>query len=748
MLSGMRTYLPLLLLLGAAAASQADPQPIVTTDLLRLRTVTSIDVAPDGSDVVFVVRAIAAEPVAHDTHATHATDDGAPEPQYAYQSHLFLLDLVNIHAAPRQLTFGQRLDREARFSPDSRRISFIRGDEEDDGDAQIWVMPADGGEARQVTRLAHGVTSGSGKWAPGGERILVRSMVPIDEIDGVPPYTPERPERHWDDAGPGTALMSRPAGTRAEIRRWLAKNAAEQDPIVISRLEFQDEQDLGGPPQFGHLFLVAADGSDTDATRITDGFHDHGEAWFMPDGGSVVYAANKTPGVHPDRLRGTDIWRINVDGTGDRRLLWIDGHTLEDPQPNKDGSLVAFAAQRLDEPAFRQRRLGLGASEGLEGGEPIVLTPEQTFDASVYDFQWMPDQTAVLFTAAVRGGFPLLTVSPGLLEPATIVAQHDGQTVGVRVFDAAAGVTVYAMTTLSHPCALMVRDARGQRMAYDLNPWVADKVLSMPTAAWIVRPDGTRVQYWVMEPTGREPRTDYPLVLEIHGGPAAMWGPGEFTMWHEFQLLCSWGYGVAYCNPRGSGGYGYGFQRGNYQDWGDGPAGDVLGMLDRVMLEEWVDEDRLVVTGGSYAGYLTAWIVAHDHRFKAAVAQRGVYDLATFFGEGNAWRLVEWSMGGYPSDPRYRTIIDRNSPITYVSNIRTPLLIMHASRDLRTGVSQSEMLYRSLKALDRPVEYVRYPDAGHDLSRSGDPRRRLDRLNRIIEFFERYVENPRPAPRE
>ncbi len=737
MLPGMRIC-PLLVL-AVVSTAHADPQPIVVTDLLRLRTVTSIDVAADGSRVVFAVRAIAAEP-----ETTDNDDDADGAPAYAYRSHLFLLDLLNIHAAPRQLTFGERLDREPRFSPDSRRISFVRGDEEDNGGGQVWVMPADGGEARQVTRLAHGVNSG--EWSPDGEKILVRSMVPIDEIDGVPPYTAERPERRWKDAEPGDGLTPAPNGTRDEIRAWLAENARQQDPVVISRLAFQDEQDLSGPPRFGHLFLVDAGGSDADATRITDGFHDHGQAAFMPDGRSIVYAANKTPGVHPDRLHGTDIWRINVDGTDDRRLVWIEGWTLEDPQPNRDGSLIAFVAQQLSEPAFRQRRLGLGAADGLAGGEPIVLTPEQTFDASVYDFQWMPDQTAVVFTAAIRGGFPLLTVSPGLLEPATLVERYDGQPVGVRAFDAAAGAIVYALTTPAHPCVLMIRDTRGQRMAYDLNPWVADKILSMPTEGSIVRPDGTRVQYWVMEPTGRQPRTDYPLALEIHGGPAAMWGPGEFSMWHEFQLLCSWGYGVVYCNPRGSGGYGYRFQRGNYQDWGDGPAGDVLGVLDQVVLEDWVDEDRLVVTGGSYAGYLTAWIVANDHRFKAAVAQRGVYDLATFFGEGNAWRLVEWTMGGHPFDTRYRTIIDRNSPITYVSNIRTPLLIMHASRDLRTGVSQSEMLYRSLKALDRPVEYVRYPDAGHDLSRSGEPRQRLDRLNRIIEFFERYVDNPRPAP--
>ena len=261
------------------------------------------------------------------------------------------------------------------------------------------------------------------------------------------------------------------------------------------------------------------------------------------------------------------------------------------------------------------------------------------------------------------------------------------------------------------------------------------------------RPDGTSVEFWLMEPTRREPRKEYPIVLEMHGGPSAMWGPGELTMWHEFQLLCAWGYGVVYANPRGSGGYGYEFQRANFQDWGEGPAGDVLAALEHVVqANEWIDPQRQVITGGSYAGYLTAWIVAHEQRFKAAVAQRGVYDLQTFFGEGNAWRLIEYTMGGRPYDPRYRQIIERNSPFTYVQRIRTPLLIIHASQDLRAGVVQSEMLYRALKAQERPVEYVRYPNAGHDLSRSGDPRHRMDRLDRIVEFFERHIDNPRPAP--
>jgi dipeptidyl aminopeptidase/acylaminoacyl peptidase len=358
----------------------------------------------------------------------------------------------------------------------------------------------------------------------------------------------------------------------------------------------------------------------------------------------------------------------------------------------------------------------------------------------------MPTRSALLFTVAQRGGFSLMTMGLGLLEPATLVDEAEGHPLGVHAFGAAGGVIVYSVTSWRNPCVLRVRDARGDRLVFDLNEWVADKTLARPAAGSITRPDGTRVQYWLMEPTEREAGATYPLALEIHGGPSAMWGPGEFTMWHEFQLLCSFGYGVVYANPRGSGGYGYEFQKANFQNWGDGPAGDVLAVVDKVMLEPWVDPDRLVVTGGSYGGYLTAWIVAHDHRFKAAVAQRGVYDLATFFGEGNAWQLLEWSMGGDPWDPRIRPILQRESPFQAVSRIRTPLLIVHADEDLRAGVSQSEMLYRALKVLRRPVEYVRYPRAGHDLSRTGDPRQRMDRLNRIVEFFDRAVGHAPPAP--
>ncbi len=730
-----------LCLFGAALAlTQASmaADPIVTTDLLDLRTVTSIELARDGSRVLFTLQSIAEKSTGED----EAGENGGRS--YEYRSHLYLADLSDRNQPPRQLTFGARRDGSATLSPDGRHIAFVRSG--DDDTPQVWVLPIDGGEARQVTTMEHGAFGPV--WSPDGEQLLVMSDLPIDEIAGSPPYPMERPQRTWNDAelDEDSALEARPDGTRAEIRAWLADNANELDPSVINRASFQGEFALLGLPDVRHLFLIDPDASNDEPFQITDGFFDHDNPVFTPDGKSILYQSINPTDTHPDRERQAKLRKINIDGGGDELFLAIDGWSLGAPQVNRDGTLVAFTSQMQDEPSFRQRRLGVAELNGAANNDAIVMTPAETFETSVWQFKWTDDDS-LLFTTSRHGGTPLMKVNFGLLEPTTLVEYHDNQRVGVQVFDTAGGLTVYAQTTPANPNVLMVRDGSGDRMLFDPNSHLATKQLSMPVENWITRPDGARIQYWFMEPTNRDPNASYPLVLNIHGGPSAMWGPGERSMWHEFQLLCSWGYAVVYCNQRGSGGYGYDFQHANFQNWGEGPAGDVLATVDEVLrLHEWIDDDRMVVTGGSYAGYLTAWIVTQDHRFKAAVAQRGVYDLATFFGEGNAWRLVGYAMGGYPFDSRYKQIIDHNSPFTYVNRIRTPLMIMHASNDLRTGVSSSEMLYRALKALDRPVEYIRYPSAGHDLSRTGDPTQRMDRLSRIIEFFERYIDNQRAAP--
>ena len=763
----------MVVLTAVVSRTWAGTQPIVTTDLLRLRSITSIDVSPDGSMAVFGVLSIHTErPAAIPSPMVPPSDsDRPPQPTYQYREHLFLLDLLKPDAVPVQLTFGPGRDRQPQLSPNARRLGFVRdgGEQQnvlqppqhmpngpDSPKPQVWVMSVDGGEARQVTTMEHGASNP--QWSADNRTLLLTSSIPMSEMQGAPPWPSERPKIGWTEpAGlPAAATVEprqdaaatvepRPDGSREEIRAWLDANALETNPTVIDRLAFQDELSLRGEMEFSHLFVLDVDDQSAQPRQLTSGFFNHDDAVFMPDGRSVLYASNKATDRHPDRVLTSDIWRVDLDGRNDRKIVSIDGFRLRRPRPISDASVIAFLGESIAEPAYGITRLGLATTTADAPLKPEWLTDVESFE--VFDCQWMGGKAALVFNAARRGGFPLMTISAGLPEPVTLVEQMNALPVGVMAFDVGGGTIVYSQCAVNAPSVLHLRDAAGNdRVVLDLNPWIAGKQLSLPVAGELTRPDGLGVQYWIMEPTNRERARKYPLCLEIHGGPSAMWGPGEFTMWLEFQLLCSWGYGVVYANPRGSGGYGYAHLKANFQDWGDGPAGDVLAAVDQALLQEWVDPNRLVVTGGSYGGYLTAWIIAHDHRFKAAVAQRGVYDLATFYGEGNAWQLVEWAMGGPPFDARYREIVDRNSPFTYVNRIKTPLLITHASQDLRTGVSQSEMLYRALKDLGRPVEYVRYPGAGHDLSRTGEPAQRMDRLNRIIEFFERNIENQRAAP--
>jgi len=707
-----RIFLCALILVMIRAAGAADP--VTITDLCAMRTIESIDVSADGGRAVVVVRSVG------------QMGDG----ERANQSHLFLADLRTTAPSFRQLTFGARMDSGAMISPSGDRIAFLRIDPAKGSTAQVWILPTDGGEAWVLTHLDRGVQSV--RWAPDSERLLLTTREPAGA--GAPTFPAERPGR--TAVARATEASPRADGSLEELRAWLDANAERQTPQVIHRLQFQGERAL--QPEVGvlQLMVVRAE-SGAEPLRISRAWHDHLDANFHPDGRRVIYAAPAPLEVHPDRTLDRMLRILDLQSGEDAILAHQPGYALTQPMPSLDGSVIAFLGKATDEPSFRQQRLGV-LSTSESGAQPVWLTDEESFETSVLSARWLPGRSSLIFSTARRGAFPLMTMGLGLLEPATLVDQIDNEPIGVHAFGAGGGTIVYAATTVSSPCVLHAQDARGDRLVADLNPWVRSREVVRPQAARVSRPDGVEVDCWLLPPARQVAGERYPLIVVIHGGPSGMYGPGELSTWHDFQTYCAWGFAVLYCNPRGSGGYGYAFQRLNRENWGEGPGGDVLAAVDHALLREWIDPERLYVTGGSYGGYLTAWLVASDTRFLAAVAERGVYDLETFYGEGNAWQLVEWAMGGPPWDARVRNTLRRESPINMVNRIRTPLLITHGSADLRTGVSQSEMLYRSLKVLGRDVEYVRYPGAGHELPRQGAPADRMDRLGRIIEFFSRF----------
>lgn len=709
-----------LLFLSLVAFSQTK-KPIVASDLMKIATANQIQISPDGSKAIMVVTRKAVK----------------NETDYYYTRHLYLLDLTT-KSEPVQLTFGDKNDGQPQWSPDGKQILFVRTDGER---SQLWLLPLSGGEAHVITKSEYG--AGNPRWSPDGKNILYSSSIPFSSIEAKTPWTYERPGRIQGDEPNFKALkaderkkvVTSPDGSLEEVRAWLAKNTFDNNPRVLVRQDLQGELNLQPEENFTHLFIKSLNSEDKDV-QLTQGFQDFQSAEWSPDGKNII-CHSKVYKIHPDREQDSDLWMIDVATKTAKEFLTWPGYSVSNPSYSPDGTQISFYATSIENRHASQNQLAIISSSG---GKPSILTA--SLDRDIGGHVWSVDNKLIYFSSQTEGDIPLFSV-PAKGGP---IAKIFGNDNGVNDFDVRGDKVVYSLTETKNPWEvhyLNLKDKSTRQLTQLNEAWVNDRAISYPKEYWFTRPDGTKVQYWVQEPVGKKDGVKYPTILNIHGGPSAMWGPGIFSMWHEYQLENSWGYGLVYCNPRGSGGYGDKFKKGNFKDWGNGPAGDILASLDEAMKQHsWIDKDQLFVEGGSYAGYMVAWIVGHDNRFKAANAQRGVYELTTFMGEGNAWRLVPDHFGGYPWQKETKALLDSESPLTYVDKINTPLLIIHGDQDLRTGVIQSEMLYKSLKILNKPVEYIRYPKEGHELTRSGNPGRMMDHMLRVIEFFERYTKHP------
>jgi dipeptidyl aminopeptidase/acylaminoacyl peptidase len=248
--------------------------------------------------------------------------------------------------------------------------------------------------------------------------------------------------------------------------------------------------------------------------------------------------------------------------------------------------------------------------------------------------------------------------------------------------------------------------------------------------------DGTPVEGWVLKPVNYEVGRTYPAILEIHGGPYRQYG---MTYFHELQLLAASGYVVFFPNPRGSQGYGQEFARQIKGDWGNKDYTDIMAGLDYLISLGYVDVNRLGVTGGSYGGYMTNWIITQTNRFKAAVTDRSVSNLHSFMGTSDiAISFGESDYGNIWNKEQLKRMLE-SSPISYVDQVKTPILIMHQMEDYNCPLEQAEQFYVALKRLGATCEMVLFPEANHELSRRGNPLQRLQRLHWILNWFEKYL---------
>lgn len=715
--------------------SQNGKEPVKVTDMLKIKSIAGVNMSKDGSKAVFTVTSI--EP------------DGDNKLEHKYVNHVWMVN-TDGHSYPKQLTAKENSSQPV-FSPDGKQIAFVRSV---DGKSQIFLLPLDGGEAMQLTKFKYG--AGSPKWSPDGKQILFAASIPFKELLKDSLLNPNKEIPKWPFEKPGfdknqqltpTGAKADPDGSLEEIRAYLENNTADKKARVFNKLNFLDEIDINAEMSFNHYFLIDLK-PDAKPVPVTKGFYRYSSADFSPDGKQLILTGNMDSLQHPDRALESEIYMVNTDGTHFRKVLGEKDKNFNSPRISPSGKWLAFQYGNTSFVSVPQMAI-IPLSGTVKDKFDIP------FDRNKGNITWSNDEKYIYFTTQSNGGQPMYRVdlSSGwtMYPPLSALKERDKNiridrltdyNEGIGSFDITGNKLVFVKTEVANPFEIYMADAtaKNQKRISNFNTeWIVNKKLSFPEKYTFKNEKGMEIEYWVMKPANYEQGKKYPLLLEIHGGPSAMWGPGESSMWHEYQYFCSKGYGVVYCNPRGSGGYGLDFLRGNVNDWGAGPTSDVLKALDKAVAGGWADTTKLLVTGGSYAGYLVAWIIAHDQRFAAACSQRGVYDLATFFGEGNAWRLVPNYFGGYPWDATTRATLERESPINYVQNIKTPYIIFHGDNDRRTGFVQSEMLYKSLKVLGRPVEYVRHPAATHELTRSGNNRQRIDQMLRTYEFFERWI---------
>ena len=707
-----RASLVAVVLLGVAAFPDAQSRRFITeTDLFKFTWIGDPQISPDGSSVAFVRVTVNEKENRYETSLALVPADGSQ--------------------APRKLTTGVR-DTAPRWSPDGKQIAFLRAVEKEGKPQppQIYLLDMDGGEARPITDVKDG--AGGPAWAPDGKSIAFTSSTGRQEGR----------ERHEG-----------PEGQDAQ------ESKHQSDVKVITRATYREN---GNPTYVDdthhtHLFVVRVPGSVADKAipdQITDGEFDEENPGWAPDGSTIYFASTRVAEPYYTDA-GAELFRVGREGGAITRIAAIDG-SIESFAVSPDGKQIAFVGAVHGTPVRSHSQADLWIADAAPNSTPKNLTADYDFDISSgiggdqapprgggrRPIVWSPDGKDLLVVSAEHGSSNLIHVKANtgrvtkLTEGAHDIGAYSATPRGNRL------VATLSTQTSIGDLFFVDADAAG-----DPNPHAPRQIThvneelfkdiqqSEPEEIWYRSFDGRQVQGWILKPTNFDPSRKYPLILEIHGGPHGAYG-NVYT--HEFQWFAAKGYVVLFVNPRGSTSYGQEF--GNliqYHYPGDDYK-DLMAGVDDVLKKGYVDPNRLGVTGGSGGGLLTNWVVTQTQRFKAAVAQRDIADWYGFWFTAD-FTLFQptWFRKAPWEDPQD---FAARSPITHVANVTTPEMFILGDQDYRTPPADGgEMMFRALKYRKIPTVMVRFPRENHELSRSGEPWHRVERLQHIIGWMDQWL---------
>jgi dipeptidyl aminopeptidase/acylaminoacyl peptidase len=584
-----------------------------------------------------------------------------------------------------------------RWSPDGRWLAFLRKAEGDEEKPQLLVMPADGGEGQVRTDLALGVSDLA--WSPDSTKLVVVGSTWIDEVADL------------DD------------------------DERKRRPRRITRLPYRFDTEGWTHQRRAHLYLVDRDGQ-TEPQCLTPGEFDESSPVWRPDGQAIAFLSER----HDDRgIRpGGQPFELDLASGEVRPLADVGSWSWVGYAP--DGTIhLAGIPDVWDWPGISRlfRR--------DDDGDLTDLTGHVDRDVA------MTAGVAPAGPRFVDGGFLIALEDRGTVQVARF--DDDGQVArvvsGNRVvtgFDTDGIAVAFTATEPSTPGELYVlRDGSEQQVTW-LGEAFRDEVDVRPTTAFTFERDGAELDVWAVTPDGFDDAApaSVPVLLNIHGGPTAQYG---WTFFDEFQVYAGAGYLVVATNPRGSSGRGEEWARAVVGAWDDPESVDMLDLRAVVdaTLERYpqADPDRVGIMGGSYGGYATARIIATDDRFRSAIVERGLLNWPSFGGTSDIGPYFDRMFLGVHLDPDEPGGIHHlASPLRLVGGVTTPTLVLHSEHDWRCPIEQAEQYFVGLQRAGVPSEFVRFPSEGHELSRSGSPKHRVERFEVVLDWHARHLKGP------